>query len=169
MRERQALVGSVIFFLAAPGVVASLMPWLVAGWRMEPSRLPLKLLGILLIAIGAAFLLHSFGRFVWEGRGTPAPVAPTEHLVVGGVYRYVRNPMYLAVLTIIVGQWLLIGQVSVLVYGAVIAAAVATFVKIYEEPTLAEQHGAAYEAYRRAVPGWMPRLTPWNGTKSQAE
>jgi protein-S-isoprenylcysteine O-methyltransferase Ste14 len=169
MREKQALFGSAIFFLVAPGVVAGLMPWLVAGWHMEQPSLPLRLLGILLIAVGATFLLHSFGRFVWEGRGTPAPVAPTEHLVVGGIYRYVRNPMYLAVLTIIVGQWLLIGQSAVLIYGAVIAVAVVTFVKIYEEPTLAAQHGGEYKAYRRAVPGWIPRLTPWNGAKPPAD
>jgi protein-S-isoprenylcysteine O-methyltransferase Ste14 len=169
MRERQALVGSVIFFLAAPGIVAGLMPWWVAGWRMAPIWLPLRLAGILLIALGAIFLLHSFGRFVTEGRGTPAPVAPTEHLVVGGVYRYVRNPMYLAVLTIIVGQWLLTGHAAVLIYGAVIAAAVATFVRVYEEPTLAARYGDEYEAYRQAVPGWLPRLTPWDGTKTRPD
>lgn len=163
MRTRQALAGSALFFLLAPGVVAGLMPWLIAGWHMQPGRLPFRIIGILLIAVGVTFLMHSFARFVIEGRGTPAPVAPTETLVVGGVYRYVRNPMYLAVVTIIVGQWLLLGQTAVLIYAAIIWAMTASFVRVYEEPTLAKRYGGQYDRYRRAVPGWLPRLTPWRG------
>jgi protein-S-isoprenylcysteine O-methyltransferase Ste14 len=166
MREKQALTGSLIFFLLAPGVVAGLLPWWITGWRMQPFWLPLRVLGILLIAAGVAFLVHSFARFVLEGRGTPAPVAPTERLVTGGAYRYVRNPMYLAVLAIILGQWLLLGRPVLLLYGAIIGAAFVIFVRIYEEPALARQYGAEYDAYRRAVPGWLPRLTPWDGNKS---
>jgi protein-S-isoprenylcysteine O-methyltransferase Ste14 len=98
-----------------------------------------------------------------EGRGTPAPVAPTERLVTGGVYRYVRNPMYLAVIAIIAGQALLLGQPVLFVYGALAGAAMVAFVRFYEEPELARQYGSEYETYRRAVPGWLPRLTPWNG------
>ena len=78
MREKQALTGSVIFFLAAPGVVAGLLPWWLTGWRMMPAWLPLRMLGALLVLAGVAFLVHAFGRFVAEGRGTPAPIAPTE-------------------------------------------------------------------------------------------
>jgi protein-S-isoprenylcysteine O-methyltransferase Ste14 len=98
-------------------------------------------------------------RFVVEGLGTPAPIAPTEHLFVGGLYRHVRNPMYLAVGAIIVGQALLIGRAVLLGYAA-LAATVAAFVRGYEEPTLARRYGFEYEAYRRAVPGWWPRRTP---------
>ncbi len=164
MREKQALTGSVIFFLAAPGVVAGLLPWWLTGWRMMPAWLPLRMLGALLVLAGVAFLVHAFGRFVAEGRGTPAPIAPTERLVTGGAYRYVRNPMYVAVLAIILGQALLLGQPLLVAYGAVICAAVVSFVRLYEEPVLARRYGADYEAYRRAVPGWLPRLTPWDGS-----
>ena len=96
-----------------------------------------------------------------EGLGTPAPVAPTENLVVGGLYRYVRNPMYLAVASIIVGQALLLGQLILLPYAALFGLAVWAFVHWYEEPTLARQFGAEYDEYRRAVPAWWPRRTPW--------
>jgi protein-S-isoprenylcysteine O-methyltransferase Ste14 len=106
-------------------------------------------------------LVHAFARFVVEGLGTPAPVAPTRELVVGGLYRYVRNPMYLAVLAAIVGQALLLGRLVLLAYAAVVAAAFVAFVHWYEEPTLAEQFGDRYQAYRRAVPGWWPRRHPW--------
>jgi protein-S-isoprenylcysteine O-methyltransferase Ste14 len=88
----------------APGVVAGLIPYLLTGWQMETGPLAVRIMGGVLIALGAIFLLHAFARFVVEGLGTPAPVAPTERLVVGGVYRYVRNPMYLAVGATIVGQ-----------------------------------------------------------------
>ena len=90
-------------------------------------------------------------------------MAPTERLVVGGIYRHVRNPMYVAVLSIILGQALLFSSWAVFGYGIVAAAAMVSFVRLYEEPTLARRYGAEYEAYRRAVPGWLPRLTPWRG------
>ena len=89
--------------------------------------------------------------------------AVSVSLVIGGLYRFVRNPMYLAVLTIILGQALLFGSATVVIYAAVIALAFTTFVRFYEEPTLAGRYGAEYEAYRNAVPGWLPRLTPWRG------
>jgi protein-S-isoprenylcysteine O-methyltransferase Ste14 len=104
-------------------------------------------------------LVHAFARFVREGLGTPAPVAPTEHLVVGGLYRYVRNVMYIAVTMTILGQALLLGQVVLLVWAAVAWGAMAAFVVAYEEPTLADRYGEQYEEYRRAVPAWWPRLS----------
>jgi protein-S-isoprenylcysteine O-methyltransferase Ste14 len=107
-------------------------------------------------------LISAFVRFVREGVGTPAPVAPTEQLVVGGLYRYVRNPMYLAVLSIIVGQGLLLGHASLFTYAGVVALAFVSFTRLYEEPTLRRQFGQEYETYRRAVPGWWPRLRPFN-------
>ena len=113
--------------------------------------------GIVLLAAGVAVLLHAFARFVAEGLGTPAPVAPTERLVVGGLYRYVRNPMYLAVAATIVGQALILGRPGLLLYALAFLLTVATFVRLYEEPTLARRYGAEYDAYRRAVRGWWPR------------
>jgi protein-S-isoprenylcysteine O-methyltransferase Ste14 len=114
-----------------------------------------------LIVAATILLLHAFARFALEGLGTPAPVAPTERLVVGGIYRHVRNPMYLAVLSIILGQALLFSSWTLVAYAVIAAAAMVSFVKFHEEPTLARRYGADYEAYRRAVPGWLPRLTPW--------
>lgn len=149
--------------MLAPGVVAVLIPYLLTGWQMETAPVAVRIAGAVLIALGSGFLLHAFARFVVEGLGTPAPVAPTEHLVVGGVYRYVRNPMYLAVGATIVGQALLLGQPGLLAYAAAFGAVVFSFVRLYEEPTLTEQFGASYQAYRSAVPGWLPRLRPWRG------
>ena len=116
-----------------------------------------------MIAVGVVFLLHAFARFVVEGIGTPAPVAPTERLVIGGAYRYVRNPMYLAVGATIIGQALFFGQPVLLAYAAAFGALVFCFVRLYEEPTLRDRFGASYDAYRHAVPGWVPRLHAWRG------
>ena len=160
----KAAVGSVVFLVVAPGVVAGLVPWLLTGWEVEEPLahwLPLRVVGALLLVVGIAVLLDAFARFVREGLGTPAPVAPTEHLVVGGLYRYVRNPMYLAVASIIVGQALLLGQLILLPYAALFGLVVWAFVRWYEEPTLLDQFGAEYEEYWGAVPGWWPRRTPW--------
>ena len=163
MREAKAALGSVVFLVLAPGVVAGLVPWLLTGWNIEePLRhwLPLRIVSVVLLGIGIVVLLDAFARFVRDGLGTPAPVAPTEHLVVVGPYRYVRNPMYLAVASIIVGQALLLGQLILLPYAALFGLAVWAFVRWYEEPTLLRQFGAEYDEYRRAVPGWWPRRTP---------
>jgi protein-S-isoprenylcysteine O-methyltransferase Ste14 len=122
---------------------------------------PLRWLGVVLVVAGAAVLVVAFARFVTEGSGTPAPVAPTESLVVGGLYRHVRNPMYLAVVAVIVGQALTLGRPVLLAYAGAVWVVVAAFVRWYEEPTLARTFGPAYEEYRRAVPGWRPRLRAW--------
>jgi protein-S-isoprenylcysteine O-methyltransferase Ste14 len=157
---RSAAAGTAAFFVLAPGVVAGVVPWLLTGWEVEeplPFWAPLRVVGLALLVAGAAVLVHAFARFVVEGLGTPAPVAPPKHLVVGGLYRYVRNPMYLAVEATIVGQALLLGQLGLLVYAAFVGVAFAAFVHWYEEPTLRRQFGTEYEAYRRAVPAWWPR------------
>jgi protein-S-isoprenylcysteine O-methyltransferase Ste14 len=166
MRKPTAAAGSAAFFVLAPGVVAGLVPWWLTGWQVrhpQPSWAwaPLRVAGGVLIAAGVAVLVQAFVRFVAEGAGTPAPVAPTKHLVVGGLYRYVRNPMYLAVVATIVGQALALAQPALLGYAVAVGAAVAAFVHGYEEPTLSDQFGAQYQAYRRAVPAWWPRRRPW--------
>ena len=134
--------------------------WLT-GWQMGPIWPPLRVLGALITVLATLFLISAFVRFVVEGLGTPAPVAPTEHLVVGGMYRYVRNPMYLAVTAAIVGQAMLLGRIELIVYAAVVGVLMWLFVRFYEEPYLAQRFGAEYDAYRRGVPGWWPRLRPW--------
>src|ERR671939_1685177 len=165
MRRSTAAVGSAVFFVLAPGVVGGLIPWLLTGgWQVReplPYWAPVRVLGGVLLVAGLIALVGAFVRFVVEGFGTPAPVAAPEHLVVGGVYRYVRNPMYVAVLAAIVGQSLLLGRLGLLLYAGVVWVAVAAFVRFYEEPTLTRRFGADYEAYRRAVPAWWPRLRPW--------
>jgi protein-S-isoprenylcysteine O-methyltransferase Ste14 len=162
MSRSRAAAGTLAFLVVAPGVVAGLVPWLLTEWEAHAWWLPLRVLGGLALAVGLAVLLAAFVRFVVEGIGTPAPVAPTERLVVGGAYRYVRNPMYLAVGAMILGQGLLLGQPVLLGYTMLFALAVAAFVHGYEQPVLARRYGEQYEAYRRAVPAWRPRLTPWD-------
>ena len=164
MRRPTAAVGSAVFFLAAPGVVAGLIPWLLTRWQAReplPYWAPMRVLGGILLVAGLIALIRAFVRFVMEGLGTPAPIAAPERLVVGGVYRYVRNPMYVAVLAAIVGQALLLGRLGLLLYAAAAWLLVAGFVRWYEVPTLTRRFGEDYEAYRRAVPAWCPRLCPW--------
>lgn len=150
-----------MFFLLAPGTVVGLVPWSVSGWRMvEPWPGGLRVLGAAVVAAGLVPLVAAFVRFARAG-GTPAPIAPTDRLVVTGFHRYVRNPMYVGVALMIVGQALLFGQLGLLLYGLVVWTATAAFVRWYEEPTLAEQFGREYEVYRAAVPAWIPRRRPW--------
>ena len=158
MRKSAAAAGTVLFFALAPGMVAGVVPWWLTGWRAGASYpVPLRAAGFVMVAIGAAVLIQAFVRFVREGVGTPAPAAPTQRLVIGGMYRYVRNPMYLAVLATIIGQALILGRPVLLAYAATVAAAFVGFVHAYEEPTLARRYGAAYEEYRRTVPAWYLR------------
>jgi protein-S-isoprenylcysteine O-methyltransferase Ste14 len=158
VRRPTAVAGSALFFALAPGVVAGLIPWWLSGWDVRADWwAPVRVLGAAMVVVGAAALVSAFVRFVAEGLGTPAPVAPTEKLVVGGVYRYVRNPMYVAVVATIVGQALWLGRPGLLAYAAVAWAAMASFVLLHEEPALARRYGAQYEEYRRAVPAWWPR------------
>jgi protein-S-isoprenylcysteine O-methyltransferase Ste14 len=161
--KARAAAGSIAFLVLAPGVMAGLVPWLLTGWDANDWPLPIRLAGVVVGSAGLVALLAAFGRFVLEGIGTPAPVAPTERLVVGGEYRFVRNPMYLAVAAVIVGQGLVLGQAGLFLWAAVFLAATAAFVHGYEEPTLARRYGEQYERYRRAVPAWRPRMTPWEG------
>jgi protein-S-isoprenylcysteine O-methyltransferase Ste14 len=155
---RRAALGSAVFLLVAPGFAAGLVPWLLTGWDAAVDVPPvLVVAGVVLVVAGAGVLLHAFARFVVEGLGTPAPVAPPERLVIGGLYRWVRNPMYIAVAATIVGQALILGRPGLLLYAVLFGAAVWSFVHFYEEPTLTRRFGADYDAYRRAVPGWWPR------------
>jgi len=165
-----AAAGSAVFLVLAPGAVAGVIPWWLTRWKIQepvPYWAPLRAIGVVLIAAGLVVLLQAFARFVTEGIGTPAPVAPPRRLVLGGIYRYLRNPMYLAVLAIIVGQALGLGQPWLLLYAGVVALACIGFVRGYEEPALHERFGPTYDAYRRAVPGWWPRLRPWDQSKDE--
>ena len=162
MRRSSAALGSALFLLAAPGVVAGLIPWWISSWRGAPPS-PLRLLGALIIFASLGLLLECFGRFAWLGRGTPAPIAPTERLVVSGAYRRVRNPMYVAVLGLILGQAALFGSPGLLAYAGAVWFTVHLFVLAYEEPTLRRAYPQDYERFFAAVPRWIPRLRPWRG------
>src|SRR5580692_3023110 len=165
MRKVLAVIGSAVFLIIAPGFVAGLAPWWITHWQVEAPFFGLQLLrwvGALFIALGAIGLLDSFVRFALQGLGTPAPVFPTRHLVVSGLYRYVRNPMYLAVAAVIVGQGLLFGDVRVLEYGVLVCLGFHLFVLIYEEPALRRTFGAEYENFCANVGRWIPRLSAWH-------
>ena len=161
MRRLKAVAGSLLFLLVAPGVVAGLIPWLMTGYKGGDPVLALQIVGGALVLAGAPVLLDSFARFALQGLGTPAPVAPTEGLVITGLYRHVRNPMYLAVTSLIGGQALLLGRYGLLIYAAGLLAIFIGFVRLYEEPALEADHGDEYLAYKRAVPGLWPRLRAW--------
>jgi protein-S-isoprenylcysteine O-methyltransferase Ste14 len=131
---------------------------------MQPALLGISafpVAGVLLIVGGVPLILDSFARFAIQGLGTPAPVLPTKHLVVTGLYRYVRNPMYVGVAATIFGQGLLFGNARVLEYGLFVWLAFHLFVLGYEEPTLRRSFGNEYEEFRRNVPRWIPRVKAW--------
>ena len=164
VRKVLAIVGSAVFLVIAPGFVAGLMPRWISRWRLEAPffGMPLfRFVGGILIALGLAGLLDSFVRFAVQGMGTPAPVFPTRHLVVSGLYRYVRNPMYIAVVSTIFGQGLVFGNVALLEYGGLVWLLFHFWVLGYEEPTLTARFGSEYEVFCAAVPRWIPRFTPW--------
>jgi protein-S-isoprenylcysteine O-methyltransferase Ste14 len=159
-----AFLGTGVFLVLAPGTFDVLVPWWISRWRVHaafPGFWVMRVLGGLVIAAAVPVVLESFARFALQGGGTPAPVFPTQRLVVSGFYRYVRNPMYVAVVSIVLGQALLFGDVRVLAYGVVAWLATHLFVVGYEEPTLRRTFGAEYEEYCAHVPRWVPRLRAW--------
>jgi protein-S-isoprenylcysteine O-methyltransferase Ste14 len=164
MKRTRAILGSAIFLVIAPGTLMVFVPWEICRWHFAPPLLgfpSLRILGTLMIAGGTAVLLDSFVRFAIQGMGTPAPVAPPQHLVVTGLYQYVRNPMYVAGLLLILGQGLLFGSIRLLEYGVVIWMAFSAFVVLYEEPTLRRKFGKEYEGYCVQVARWIPRVKPF--------
>ena len=166
MTRTQSIFWSLLFTIVVPGTVAGLVPWLITRWHQaadpfgSPHAWPL---GIMLIALGLPVLLLAIYKFATAGLGTPLPAAPTTHLVISGPHRFVRNPMYIAVVAIILGHALILEQPELLWYAALVAVATPTFVRLYEEPTLQRQFGDEYDRYRKAVHAWVPRVTPYRG------
>lgn len=163
-RQRRAAWASAAFLVVGPGSVTGLVPWLLTRWKARrpvPGGVPAQLAGSVLIVAGAAVLSRSFARFVAQGSGTPVPAAPPTRLVVDGLYRHVRNPMYVALQAIIIGQALLLGQPRLAAWAAIAAVPPALYVPLREEPALLARFGEEYERYRRNVPRWLPRLHPW--------
>lgn len=161
MKPTRAALGSAIFFLAAPGTVAGLIPLWITGWRFgDDASLGYMIAGGVLVLASLAVLIECFIRFA-RHLGTPAPIAPTPTLIVSGLYRHVRNPMYLAVLGLVFGQMFIFAHAALLAYAVALALIFHGFVYFYEEPTLRVTFGEAYDAYQAAVPRWLPRLSPW--------
>jgi protein-S-isoprenylcysteine O-methyltransferase Ste14 len=159
--SRRAALGSLAFFVLAPGSTAGLVTWLVTRWRGDAPVLA-EVGGAVVTVAGTAVVVAAFVQFVVEGRGTPAPVAPTQELVVGGLYRWVRNPMYVGVAGAIAGQAVMFASVGVAAWLVVFVVAVTAFVRLYEEPTLRRTYGSSYDAYAAGVRRWLPRLKPWS-------
>jgi protein-S-isoprenylcysteine O-methyltransferase Ste14 len=165
MRAR-AILGSVLFLVLAPGTVIGLIPWWISKWKVQPAPpgfLLIQLLGVLLLVTGILILLEAFARFALQGIGTPAPVLPTRHLVVTGFYRYVRNPMYVALVLAVLGQSMIQGNLNLVIYGGFVWLITHLFVVVYEEPTLRRTFGDEYNEFCANVPRWIPRLRPWKG------
>ncbi len=166
MTRRDAAIGSAAFFLLAPGVVAGLIPFLITRWRIQDgASQTLTIIGGVLLILFLAMLIECFVRFVRHGAGTPAPLAPTEKLVVSGLYRHTRNPMYVAVLGLILAQMLLFGHAALLPYAITVWCAFQVFVVYFEEKRLRAEFPEEYAAYFDNVPRWIPRLTPWSPAK----
>lgn len=169
MKRGWAALGSLAFLVLAPGTVAGLVPFLISRWRLRPAPLglePVRWLGAALAVAGAAVLLDAFARFALRGLGTPAPVLPPVRLVVTGAYRHVRNPMYVAIVALVAGQALLLGDGRVAAWGALLWGGFHLFVVGYEEPALRRRFGDSYGAYRANVRRWLPRARPWRGERA---
>jgi len=163
MSKLTAILGSALFFIVAPAMLAGVIPWSITHWRFRPPFLAAEATrwaGVALIVAGVPGVLDSFARFALVGLGTPAPIAPPRNLVVSGLYRYVRNPIYVAVVTVILGQGLLFADTRLLGYGAALWLFFHIAVVAFEEPSLRENFGAEYESYCAQVPRWLPRLRP---------
>jgi protein-S-isoprenylcysteine O-methyltransferase Ste14 len=160
---RRSIVVSVLFTVfGGPGILLGLIPFWITRFRIPASE-PLwqLLIAALLIIVGLTPLFDSTLRFIFVGRGTLMPTVPTEQLVVSGLYRYVRNPMYVGVVVALAGEALLFRSTGLVIEDAIGCLAIELFVRLYEEPTLSRRHPGDYPRYKRHVPRWLPRLTPW--------
>jgi protein-S-isoprenylcysteine O-methyltransferase Ste14 len=157
---------AVLFTLLLPGTVLILIPWLLLRGQPSPNVWiadPSGVVGFVLMAAGAAVLLYCIRDFAVSGRGTLAPVDPPRKLVRVGLYRHVRNPMYVGAVLVLVGEALFFESEILGFYFAIMALSYHLFVVLYEEPHLQAAFGADYERYRAAVPRWIPRLRSWEG------
>jgi protein-S-isoprenylcysteine O-methyltransferase Ste14 len=163
-QDRNTLVTVLFVLFGGPGLVLVYLPWWITRFRL-PAHEPWMQVALAgaLIAAGLGPLFESIVRFVRVGRGTLVPTAPTERLVVSGLYRYVRNPMYVGVLLSLAGETFLFASEGLLLLLGAAALAMHLFVCFYEEPVLARNYPRDYPFYREHVPRWVPRLSPWRG------
>jgi protein-S-isoprenylcysteine O-methyltransferase Ste14 len=153
-------IRSIAWTVLLPGLFAGYLPWRFFGLRDVHIDLqnPVHVLGLLCMVLGAVLLGTCIWEFARSGRGTLSPVDPPRQLVVRGLYRYVRNPMYLSVTLIVLGEFLLTGSRGLLLYWLLWFAGANLFVIGYEEPTLRRRFGVAYDRYRKKVGRWLPRF-----------
>ena len=165
--RRNIVISALFTLFGGPGLTMVVFPYLITRFRIPPHA-PLwhTAVGAILIACGLAPLFESIIRFIVEGRGTLVPTAATQRLVIGGLYRYVRNPMYLGVATAIAGEALLLASRVMFLYLAFVCLAFNLFVRFYEEPRLTRTYPAQYPQYRCHVRRWLPRFTPWTGDQA---
>ena len=163
MSGRRAAIGSALFLLVAPGTVAGLVPWLLTGWESRSWPWPVRAAGRASARGGGGGAAERVRPLRPGGIGTPAPVAPTQRLVVGGLYRHVRNPMYVAVVARCSARACCWDGRCCSSTRSRLWAVFAAFVRVYEEPVLLDTYGEDYERFRAAVPAWLPRLRPWRG------
>lgn len=162
-----AMLKTLIFTILVPGTVTILIPrWLLSADASQPTG-TLRFIGLIPIATGAAIYLWCAWDFASKGRGTPAPIDPPKELVARGLYRFVRNPMYIGVLSILIGEAVLSASSALLGYAALVFLLFYLFVVLYEEPALKKKFGEAYTNYCAAVPRWTP--SPNNPFSSSAE
>ena len=152
------LIKLLIFTIAAPGSVAVYVPWLLNAGRPADFEVgAARYLGLLPLLVGATFYLRCALDFAFKGRGTPAPIDAPKFLVTINLYRMVRNPMYVGVVMVLVGEALLFQSFVLLRYAALVWLGFHLFVLLYEEPHLRKVFGSDYETYCRQVPRWLPR------------
>jgi protein-S-isoprenylcysteine O-methyltransferase Ste14 len=158
---RPALGTASFALLGPPAGATVLVPWLLSGWRLEEPFFgweAWRWIGIGALVVGPLAVADTMVRFARVGRGTPAPWAPPERFVATGLYRWVRNPMYVGVLLIVLGEGLLLASWPVLAWATLLAAVFHLFVVFVEEPSLRARFGTEYDGYRRRVGRWLPRL-----------
>jgi protein-S-isoprenylcysteine O-methyltransferase Ste14 len=156
-----AALKTLLFTLVVPGTVTIYIPYLLLTSPSAPSPLPIgifRYLGVLPILLGAAIYFLCAWDFAFAGRGTPAPIDPPKELVVKGLYRYVRNPMYVGVVTLLLGEALFFASRQLLFYAGAVFLFFHLFVLFYEEPALRRGFGESYERYCKAVPRWIFRF-----------
>jgi protein-S-isoprenylcysteine O-methyltransferase Ste14 len=153
-----------LFVVLIPGTVAGYIPLQIlhsSGGARQRDFSVGSTLAVVLIVVGAAVLLRCVWDFFAVGRGTLAPIDPPKHLVVTGLYRFTRNPMYNGVLAVLLGEAWLFRSMPLLQYAAVMFVLFNLVVLVYEEPALEAQFGDSYRAYRRAVPRWGFTVHPY--------
>jgi len=163
-------IKSIVFFLILPGAVMVYIPYYILSLDVElffPDIAVLRFMGLIPIFVGMAIILWCFWDFIISGKGTPAPTDPPKNLVVKGLYRLTRNPMYAGVGVVLFGEVLLFKSTALLFYSLIVLLAFHLFIIFYEEPTLKNKFGDSYELYVASVPRWLPRISSY--IKSQAE